>query len=222
MKEVYALFPHVVDTGAARVVLELGAYRGEDTAHLRGMFPNAHLYSFEPDPRNLEVLRRNGSAEITTLVDVAVGDRDGEATFRLSSAVMSSAPSWVTDPEYSGSSSLKRPAAMVEIHPWLRLDEEITVRMLTLDTFVKTHGIDRIDLVWADVQGAEDLMIAGGQIALARTRFLYTECSEANEYEGQIDLGEMLERLPGRWEVIERFPFDVLLRNLTVLDSSHT
>jgi len=27
-----------------------------------------------------------------------------------------------------------------------------------------------IDFVWADVQGAEDLFIAGGQQALARTR----------------------------------------------------
>jgi len=61
-------------------------------------------------------------------------------------------------------------------------------------------------------------MIAGGRIALAHTSFLYTECTEANEYEGQIGLCEMLERLPGRWEVVERFPFDVLLRNLTAAE----
>lgn len=73
----------------------------------------------------------------------------------------------------------------------------MTVRTLTLDTLVKTYGIDRVDVVWADVQGAEDLMIADGQIALACTSFLYTECTETNEYQGQIGLGEMLELLPG-------------------------
>jgi FkbM family methyltransferase len=213
MKEIYAVLPEILDASAARVVLELGAHQGEDTRHLRRAFPGAELYSFEPDPRNVEAMRKNGSISETTLLEAAVSDHDGFATFHLSRAELGDAPSWVRDAEYSGSSSLKRSE---DVHPWLRFETAVTVPTVTLDTFVRRYGIEHIDVVWADVQGAEDLMIAGGQQALSATSFLFTECMEAKEYEGQIDLGEMLERLPGEWEILRRFPFDVLLRNLAV------
>jgi FkbM family methyltransferase len=215
MKEIYNLLPQIMDTRAARVVMELGAYRGEDTAHLRRTFPNAQLYSFEPDPRNVEAMRRNGLPDKTALVEAAVSDRDGSASFHLSSAELSIAPAWVSDAEYSGSSSLKRPLGTSGVHPWLRFDATVVVPTLTLDTFVRERGIEYIDFIWADLQGAEDLMIAGGKSALSNASLLYTECTETSEYEGQIGLEEILERLPRRWEVVKRFPYDVLLRNMS-------
>lgn len=186
---------------------------------LRRAFPNAHLFSFEPDPRNIHAMRQNGAARLTTLVEAAVADQDGPREFHLSSAELAGAPSWVKTTEYSGSSSLKRPAHHTFAHPWCKFESSITVRGLTLDTFVSAHEIDRIDFMWADVQGAEDLLIAGGQQALSRTEFLYTECVENSEYQGQIGLDEILRRLPGAWELVERFPYDALLRNRTLLDA---
>ena len=215
MKEIYAVLPQVMETRAARVVLELGAHQGEDTRHLRRVFPDARLYSFEPDPRNVEAMRRNGSIRETTLLEAAVSDHDGFGMFHLFRAVLAEAPSWVQEAEYSGSSSLKRFGGE-NIHPWLKFDRTVTVPTVMLDTFVRQHVVERVDLVWADVQGAEDLVTAGGLAALSITSFLYTECTEAREYAGQIGLEEMLERLPGNWEVVQRFPFDVLLRNLTL------
>jgi FkbM family methyltransferase len=213
MKEIYNLLQQITDTQAARVVMELGAHRGEDTTHLRRTFPYAQLYSFEPDPRNIAAMRRNGSADKATLVEAAVSDRDGSASFHLSSAVLSIAPAWVSDAEYSGSSSLKRPLG--DVHPWLKFDATVVVSTLTLDTFARERGVEHIDLIWADVQGAEDLMIVGGKTALSHTSLLYTECTETGEYEGQIGLEEILELLPGRWDVVKRYPFDVLLRNMS-------
>lgn len=218
MSNIYSLLPQVMATASARVVLELGAHRGEDTLKLRRLFPGARLYSFEPDPRNIHAMRQTGMAAFTTLIEAAVSDRDGEAEFHLSSADLVGAPAWVTDAEYGGSSSLKRPDALTRTHPWCRLDRTATVRTVSLDTFVRERGLRHIDLIWADVQGAEDLMIAGGRDALAMTAMLYTECSDGREYQGQLPLDELLRRLPGRWEVVRRFPYDVLLRNLTLLD----
>jgi FkbM family methyltransferase len=215
VKEIYAVLPEVLDPTSARVVVELGAHQGEDTLQLRRLFPNAELYSFEPDPRNVEAMRRNGSAAATTLVEAAVSDRDGFATFHLSSAALDEAPSWVRDAEYSGSSSLKPPGAVADVHPWLRFDRAVTVATLSLDSFVRERSIRWIDFVWADVQGAEDLMLAGGTTALSRTELLYTECAESGEYEGELGVEEIVDRLPGSWEVVRRFPFDVLLRNVT-------
>lgn len=218
MKEIYGLLPRIMDTAAARVVVELGAHQGEDTVQLRRVFPNALLYSFEPDPRNIHAMRQNGTACLTTLIEAAVADHDGTAEFHLSSADMRSAPAWVKSEDYAGSSSLKPAAGLARSHPWCNLDKSVIVRTVTLDTFARARGIEHIDFLWADVQGAEDLLIAGGQRILANTGFLYTECSDQGEYQGQIGLDEIVRRLPGHWEVVERFPYDVLLRNLTVLE----
>ncbi|MBL8990857.1 MAG: FkbM family methyltransferase, partial [Phycisphaerae bacterium] len=86
MTDIYRLLPQVMATASARVVVELGAHRGEDTMRLRATFPNARLYSFEPDPRNIHAMRQSGVAAFTTLIEAAVSDRDGEAPFHLSSA----------------------------------------------------------------------------------------------------------------------------------------
>ena len=62
------------------------------------------------------------------------------------------------------------------------------------------------------MQGAEADLIRGGAEVLARTRLLYTEYSEVEMYEGQLDLRRLLELLPD-FEPIVRWPTDVLLRN---------
>lgn len=67
-----------------------------------------------------------------------------------------------------------------------------------------------------DVQGAESDVIAGGQKTLGRTRFIYTEYSDRELYEGQLSLRSILDLLPA-FEVVTLYPReiegDVLLRN---------
>ena len=46
------------------------------------------------------------------------------------------------------------------------------------------------------MQGAEGDMIAGGQATLARTRYLYTEYSNEEIYEGEPTLETLLAMLP--------------------------
>ena len=89
--------------------------------------------------------------------------------------------------------------------------------MITLDSM----DFSKVDWIWCDVQGAEDLVIAGGQETLARTRFFYTEYIECEAYEGQIGRDEIHRRLPGTWRIAEDYRQwaqggDCLFENLTV------
>ncbi len=63
---------------------------------------------------------------------------------------------------------------------------------------------------------AENLFIRGGQEALGKTRYLYTEYSNRELYEGQVNLPQLLALLPD-YEVVARYPGDVLLRNKTLV-----
>lgn len=204
-----------LDASAALTILEIGCATGADTLDLRRLFPRARIFCFEPDPRNVFHLKKSILKDQVTLIDAAVGDHDGEAVFNLSDGkVPSQARADVRT--WTFSSSLKKPTGHLTEAPWVKFERTAKVKVIRLDTFIAQHGVDRIDFIWADVQGAEDLLIAGGQQALARTRYFYTECYEKPLYEGQIGLDEMRQRLPGgpsAWEVVHRFPTDVLLRN---------
>ena len=83
---------------------------------------------------------------------------------------------------------------------------------MTLDSWVQKEGIGMIDFIWADVQGAEADIIAGGKEALRNTRYLYTEYSNTELYEGQVNLNQLLKLLPD-FRVVRRYEYDVLLKN---------
>ncbi len=214
MNAIYAQLPRFLDCAAPLTVVEIGAADGGDTRNLRYTFPAATIYFFEPDPRNIYLIKRDKTDKLATLIEAAVGDRDGAAEFQLSTGSPPRGHPLFGVKVWSWSSSLKRPAKHTELYPWVKFDTTATVKVMRLDTFAQERGVGTIDFIWADVQGAEDQLVAGGQQALARTRYLYTEYSEAQLYEGQIGLAEILRRMPGRWEIAERFGEDVLLRNL--------
>jgi hypothetical protein len=97
-------------------------------------------------------------------------------------------------------------------YPTVTFDEEpIEVATVTLDTYTRPlPGL--IDFIWADVQGAEHLLIAGGRETLARTRHFFTEYSDVELYQGQRSLEALLALLPG-WEITSRWEDDALLTN---------
>jgi hypothetical protein len=84
---------------------------------------------------------------------------------------------------------------------------------MTLDTWSEQHNVAQADFVWADVQGAESDLVQGGSRFLSASRYLYTEYSNDECYEGQISLPGLLEMLPN-FELILRFEMDALLRNI--------
>lgn len=105
------------------------------------------------------------------------------------------------------------PAKHLEIWDWIKFDEVIVVNSTTLDFFCDSNSIDEVDLVWADVQGAEEKLITGGAKTLeSKVRFLYIEYSNEELYEKQPTLTRILELLPS-FRVKKNFGSDVLLVN---------
>jgi hypothetical protein len=89
----------------------------------------------------------------------------------------------------------------------------VTVSVRSLDSFCEEFGIGTVDFIWADIQGAEGDLIAGGANALARTRYLMTEYCNEELYEGQPSLGVILQLLPGSWRILCCDGNDALLCN---------
>ena len=185
----------------AKVFLELGAHQGGDTAWL-ARIPGVTVHAFEPDPRN------HPPAAANVIVNrLAISDHDGRRPFVLS------AQGWGR--EWTYSSSLKQPKNHLLHYP-VTFGDVIEVETIRLDSYCRRHAPGLVDFIWADIQGAEREMVQGGLETLARTRYLYTEYSDCELYEGQATLSELLALLPG-FRVLELWEEDVLLENTGVL-----
>ena len=110
------------------------------------------------------------------------------------------------------SGSIKQPYHHLKKHPLVTFEHSIEVSSITLDAFCEEHGIETVDFIWMDVQGAELDVFRGARNTLAQTRYLYTEYSDRELYKGQVGLRGMLKYLPD-FTVMVRYPGDALLCN---------
>ncbi len=146
------------------IILEIGAHKGEDSLKFLDTFENIRLICFEPDPENCGVHRREVKDSRCSLVEMAIAGHDGSVVFHRSSGLGRRA-----------SGSINKPTGHLWVHPWCLFEEDIEVPCMTLDGWCQQNNIEHIDLIWADVNGAEAKMLTGAQKTLKHTRYLYTE-----------------------------------------------
>jgi|TARA_Y100000310_G_scaffold344647_1_gene458533 FkbM family methyltransferase len=204
--------------GKHPTILEIGANVGRDTNRFLSTFQDLDLYCFEPDPRCLDRFKTKVlPRDRVHLFEVAISDCDGHADFYLSSGRRHSSRHFdripVEDsPGHINSSSLLNPTGHLKEFPWCKFEETIRVETKRLDTWASENNIEMIDFIWADVQGAEKKMIKGGFETLARARYLYTEYSNKQLYQGQPTLKNIL-KLLSDFTIQQDFKKNVLLRN---------
>jgi FkbM family methyltransferase len=199
----------------ASVILELGAHDGSQTLELSAHFPNAKIFAFEPDPRAARKFKTHVTEPRIQLFEMAIGPTDGEAEFHVSSGFPPNASPEVMIQYPQGwdqSGSLRRPKTHQTIWPWCKFESKIMVPVRRLDTWAREHGVEHVDFIWADLQGAEGDLVAGGQATLAKTRYLYAEYSNEEWYEGQPTLQQLMDMLPN-FAILHRFTIEVLLKN---------
>lgn len=144
-----------VDTYAhdARVVIDAGANVGISTLYFRAVCPQAIIYAIEPDPRNYERLVSNiqGQDNIKPY-EVAFSDTNGHSDF------------YVPADKIISSSLISRGGTQ----------KKVRVRSVTLDDFVASEHIQKIDICKFDVEGAEYRMFKNCE-ALSRIDILIGE-----------------------------------------------
>lgn len=161
----------------APTIFDVGAHVGETAARYRALFPGARIHSFEPSPASAERLaatfRGDSRIEVHAL---AVSDTTGEATLHVNRASVTNSllPSDGRAANYWGS-------GLVDT------EGEVKVPTVSLDDFCASRGIDHVDVLKIDVQGAEYAVLAGAKDLLARHAIdlIYMEMIMAPHYVGQ-------------------------------------
>jgi FkbM family methyltransferase len=167
LKEI--LQQHVYEHPQARVgqgdiVLDVGAHLG---TFARYAFQKGArvVVGVEPDPRNVACLKQTFREEIRQrkfrLVEAAASDSEGTITL-------------LQHPDSSMSRVVERNLRDWEtrvFRPWKKLGAEphsIAVPALTLDDMIADLGVERVDFIKMDIEGAERLALAGARKILER------------------------------------------------------
>jgi FkbM family methyltransferase len=138
----------------AHVIFDVGANIGfYSLSWAAGLAPGGTIHAFEPVPATFDRLCRN--VELN-----ALGDK-----VRTSNFALGSEKSTVTIflPAFSGSSA----SSLKNLHPE---EESVQVEAAVerLDEYFLACGLDRLDFMKIDVEGAELLVLQGGRETLAR------------------------------------------------------
>ena len=145
---------------------DVGAHMGYHSLILaKAVGPSGRVIAFEPNPHNVERLRenlsRNGDlAERVTVVEEALSDRDGMSSFVFSSLV---------DDGTSSGSHLTAAYAPEEATAYSSF-EQTRVKTVKADTLVKARSVPPPVFIKVDVEGAEELVLAGAFELLSDAR----------------------------------------------------
>lgn len=154
------------------VILDAGAHNGRTTLELVQIFPESTVYAFEPVPVLFKQLQSNAkSCSNIKCYQLALGEKEGTAVFHVSQG------------RGDGSSSLLKPKDHLNQFPDVKFNRNIFVNVNTLDNWAQREGVDRIDFLWLDMQGAEYAMMKASPQIMSTVKAIYTEFSLTELYE---------------------------------------
>lgn len=156
-----------------RTLVDAGAHHGAFTDAFLELHRPSRVVLVEPIPELAEKLKKQfENRPGFSVVVAALSDSNGEADFEINTSDASS-------------SLLKIDSRSSK---WFDLDlsvaRKISVPTLTLPQLMDEQQLDEIDLLKLDLQGAERLVLTGGETVLDRIRVVYTEVFFERLYAG--------------------------------------
>lgn len=169
------------------IVFDIGACEGEESIKYSRLFPNASIYSFEPLPENISLIRNNFrkyEVKNARYYNKAVSSKNGVTDFYVSSGQPENAAK--SDWDYGNkSSSLLPPDKHLEVASFIKFQTRIKVETITLKSFCTENNIPSIDFLHMDVQGAELMILEGAQDLISAIKVIWLEVSKIEFYKQQ-------------------------------------
>lgn len=179
-RRMFRAFPDV----PFRSVMDVGAHHGEFTDLALRYYEPDKVWMVEADPELAQRLQaRYASRPECKVVHTAVARSAGEVDFHVL--------------HHRASSSLLNVSQRSSQAFGVDLSESRVVKVpaQSLDELFERERIERLDLMKVDIQGAERMLIEGGQTALRKVGWIHIEVFFDEYYEGAARFGEIDDRL---------------------------
>ena len=171
-----------------KTILDIGACDGLDSIKYAKLYPFSKVYSFEPLLKNFKLIERNlRKYNINNVypVNLALSTEKGNATFYVSSGRPQEIDKNIEWDFGNKSSSLLEPNKTVEVHPWLKFDEQIIVKTDTVKNKMVEFEVETIDFIHMDVQGAELMVLKGTSDYISKIKMIWLEVENIELYKKQ-------------------------------------
>lgn len=149
-----------VEGDEVRTIVDVGANLGHFAALALARWPNAKVFAFEPAPAMARQIEEAMGSRVT-LVREALCDTDGVIR-----------DFFINDHSHATNSLLKE--SVERFNPDAR---NLAVRTATLDGFCARYGLERIDVLKVDIQGAESAFLRGAGRMIRNTGCALVEAS---------------------------------------------
>jgi FkbM family methyltransferase len=156
-------------------IVEAGAHIGSDTIEMSKIWRKGEIHAFEPVPYLYKQLIQN-TKDIQNIkcYSMALSDKEGNSKIFISSG------------NSNASSSLLKPKEHLLYHPDVIFQENLIIQTTTLDLWASANDINRVDLLWLDLQGYEPLKLRVSPKILKTVKVIYTEVNLKELYQGAI------------------------------------
>lgn len=166
--------------GPVRMVLDIGANRGQFALVARHCFPETRIVSFEPLAGPAGIYRAVfAEDDRSTLVEAAVGPHAGDAEIHLSERDDSSSLLPITERQD-------------ELFPGTAESGTASIRVVRVADVLAAQEIATPALLKLDVQGFELQALEGSEDVLPRFDWVYVECSFVELYARQAFADEVI------------------------------
>eukprot|EP00929_Paragymnodinium_shiwhaense_P050390 TRINITY_DN25363_c0_g1_i2.p1 TRINITY_DN25363_c0_g1~~TRINITY_DN25363_c0_g1_i2.p1 ORF type:complete len:548 (+),score=31.37 TRINITY_DN25363_c0_g1_i2:76-1719(+) len=156
-------------------VVEAGVLDAYDTVKMCAAWPSARIYGAEPVKFSLELARERVREDghcghRLELHHLALSNASGEVAVRIIQHYgkdIYGGPSQIFDPT---------PAYLSTVRHLVVQEKQEIVTALSLDAFIEKLGLERIDFLRLDLNGAEYLVLSTAASTLAKVQLLQVEC----------------------------------------------
>lgn len=134
-----------IDFNNVKIILDIGSRDACQAREFNRWFPNAKIFAFEPVPSNIAWCLNNvKDIPNIQIIPKAINSFNGKSKF------------YEVINGNVGASSFLIKSGHPRSNGWWQ--KEIEVECIRLDSWLIENNIEKIDLVWADVQGVEKLV----------------------------------------------------------------
>lgn len=160
------------------IILEAGAFDGTDTLQMRKLWPDSIIHVFEPVPKIFQKLKEKTKEFKNIFYNMkALSNSNGFAKFHLSE-----------DPTnnqlITPSGSLLPAKEHKKFHNYT-FDNSMLVKTITINSWAKKNKIEKVDLLWLDMQGFELPALKEGLDILKTAKVIYIEVEFVEAYATQ-------------------------------------
>ncbi len=158
---------HLPASDSVKTIVDIGANVGASVLYWKSIYPQAVIHCFEPIPTNFAVLSKNCEGLPGVFAhNMALGDADGAISLIHSPGAANE----------GGWSIFQRGAAGTE--------EKISIPIAESGRYLRELGLEKIDILKVDTEGAEKMIIKGlGDELLGQTGYICGELHGERDFE---------------------------------------